>query len=60
MRGEEDKNPVGRPAKRDFSWLKLRKYDGDSDVEEWIGEAEECVKLLKLTRRMQPHLYYTL
>ena len=40
MGWEEDKNPVGRPAKRDLSWLQLRKYDRDSDVEEWIGDAE--------------------
>ena len=60
MGGEEEKNSVGRPTKRYLSWLILRKYDEDGDVNEWIGDAEECVKLLKLTNEDAASFVFTI
>ena len=36
---------LGRPSKRDVSYVKLDNYIDDRDVECWIMRAEECVRL---------------
>ena len=42
----DTKTPVGRPAKKDLSYVKLVFFDEGSDVDEWIASAVECVSLL--------------
>ena len=42
----DTKTPVGRPAKKDLSYVKLVFFDEGSDVDEWVASAVECVSLL--------------
>ena len=42
----DTKTPVGRPAKKDLSYVKLVFFDEGSDVDEWIASAVECMSLL--------------
>ena len=42
----EDSNPLGRPAKKDLSYVKLDCFNEGTDTVEWIARAEECIELL--------------
>ena len=46
---EGEKKHVGRPPKKDTSFVKLVIYEGDTGVEEWIASAKEAVQLKSLT-----------
>ena len=43
--GETSNKPLGRPPKRDLSYVQLEYYVDERDVEGWIRRAEECVRL---------------
>ena len=43
---DKDTKPVGRPPKRDSSYVKLSNFSDGIDVNEWINMADECVSLL--------------
>ena len=42
---ETSTKPLGRPPKRDLSYVQLEYYVDERDVEGWIRRAEECVRL---------------
>ena len=43
---DKDTKPVGRPPKRDSSYVKLSNFSDGIDVNEWINMVDECVSLL--------------
>ena len=43
---DKDTKPVGRPPKRDSSYVKLSNFSDGIDVNKWINMADECVILL--------------
>ena len=43
--GKKSTKPLGRPHKRDLSYVQLEYYVDERDVEGWIRRAEECVRL---------------
>ena len=53
---ETSTKPVGRPLKRDTSYVKLYNYVDDRDVEGWIRSAEECVRLLAIKGKILYHI----
>ena len=44
VEGGESKS-VGRPAKRDYSYVKLDALEDNTIVNTWIEEAKECVAI---------------